>query len=1839
MQELDKNITLPYQEEQESVFPPTVAREQATYTGELSSDDAISTANDVEFDLSTTGINTQYDAALNTWKEHQEQTNRDAVIDIISDPEMDRDTKLTVVKKFQENGFESTNLRDAFVLDSASSTEAPVGEPVVDEDFEAQQAWIDRVRDNIGFADQTQAMKLEFDKNLSGSTEGALASIVLDTLLPTDIHSINSARIANKLGITVEQEDLPFGVQILSALSPLTSTAMFQMGRDFIFNGTLSKKMGEAFDSATPEQQADMMEIITETAADSFGTDFNKFTAIQSAIDPIENEAGVAALDFLGIVGLVPLVGAIASPVKTARHFTTLKTGLKKGGPDVVDVPLTARDEVVKSPQEPTGKADINATDSVVTREIDGTPNDVEIGIADAQQVSKEARIKATTKKVEGKIFTQSDQAVARGNNVARVSTDKFEELVSNDPTYVDPGNIIVPPQLAGKSRSEKVSILQQFPDEGLKQVASDFHIVTENKNRTTLAENIADFIEKNSKLKSSKGYKEFSKSFDNTSQVKAPEIRVSEDGKVFFEEGSLRYAVMRDKGLNQMSLSMNPESMANAVKNGLINEIPPKETILDIPTTTRLMRSTVPPSSPAGVMAATNPVKASNRYASAIVNQDGTEAQHLGTSKLEMVNDSLFTKLDDDINSYYPNTYQKLKLMDKEFEGAIKQAEVNPLVHNPQEREREVELYLKTLQGLQGGVYNQANSTLHFGRIQAEGKALYGRTADYGWDTVENANFAAEFHRKNNPDARTNVIQNEVSGQWFVQSDWAKPFNQADRWMFDAHSMDSSVLGLNTSALSRTSFGDKFVFPKTMRGDPDVAKAGLITEYNTSNIESKFFSVVRDEIFATPHKKELDDEFNAVQETGEWIAPHQFASRHPHLKPAEVESLANAYYSLKRGADYLYDITNIMDRNEILAQDLKAVVHAEKDGVVAYGKEVNPSTIADDVDVVWDLDSDQPFIMPKQRLGDGSIDLKGRTIVQTRNPVRIGTDSFEYSIIGAKTQLDAVPTRTLPKIEGWLPRKNTEAWYVRAVPTKLSMNGRSVTDSEILARQFKTVGAGATRDEAQQLANKMSKDFGDFELKVTEAQENLGDNALADYQLYQDVVRSTKKRGARLPTLNGQSRLEEPVQAFVDSTKILARQFASADHKQAFEDSFMKSFGNFIPAKPGVGKTFPNDVQDLVLPPVASTEEVKRFKVAQRLLIQFKDQRYTSTLSDTVVRDVMNAGATKLESMGFMGKEIAEGARELAKVGNLPLRFAKTVTSHLYLYLSSAQWLVQTQQLLELSAIQPSLLTKTFTQVPAISAAILSRAPHIGSSKPMANAIKKGAQKFSGVDAKEFDELVDIIYNSGLPQAVDLNQMLHGMWQKSKFTLDPTQARAASDAVSNVVSLPGKVGKTIGYGPAELAANIGTWLFARDRFIKANPKLDWKSESAVARITADAWDINHSMSGRSGSMEFQKGALGLALQFFAVQIKGFMQLLSSKTLSTVEKSKLAVARLGIYGMYGVPFGGTAAVLIDQFVDDTKDPEIINAYQGIKGGMLDATVNTMLDIAHASPKDLDAFIETGLEGAKGEGVHDLKIAERLTPVPNDKLGVPQLVVLNELFEVATGESPNGVRFPFVNAFGSLGKSVQGMMDMWRAADLDTPEKVVQSLETFASASSLGNNYNKAQAMQIARDKVGKTGSNYGIGEVTLGKIGAQFFGITTREEENVWKTKDIIKAREEGIKERSDEIVTVIEKLNLLEPDSFEYDRTIDTMNILMAYTAEGDREAVRKAVEATVKNRLQQGTMQEHYAERLWRWHADGSDKKVNEGIATLRRNAVRNPKMAELLELIQNTGYFEDR
>ena len=64
-----------------------------------------------------------------------------------------------------------------------------------------------------------------------------------------------------------------------------------------------------------------------------------------------------------------------------------------------------------------------------------------------------------------------------------------------------------------------------------------------------------------------------------------------------------------------------------------------------------------------------------------------------------------------------------------------------------------------------------------------------------------------------------------------------------------------------------------------------------------------------------------------------------------------------------------------------------------------------------------------------------------------------------------------------MPKVEGYIARKNVEPWYVTAIPKKLNANGAAV-DAERLMDYARTIGAGKSRAEVEALAKKLEADF-----------------------------------------------------------------------------------------------------------------------------------------------------------------------------------------------------------------------------------------------------------------------------------------------------------------------------------------------------------------------------------------------------------------------------------------------------------------------------------------------------------------------------------------------------------------------------------------------------------------------------------------------------------------------------------------------------------------------------------------------------------------------------------------
>lgn len=1834
MTDFDEGFVVPEDEKGFRPVPKNVADEAGFYTAELSSESPVEDSAIISNSLQFEGTNPQYEEALERWKTIQTIQNRDATINIISDPNVDLAQKAAVVRSFEDGSMTSTNLKDQYVSEVGSRDVIPFGDediPVRQQDIQAQEIFFDKVLDGMSLSDDIQAQRTAYAASLNTSAATAIGGLITEVLSPLDLHALRSVRNAQALGITVKNEDLigtdeRFAVprddpslvgKILNsvfdafefAVSPLDNS-LFDIPRNFLFTGSLNKKVFDVYDKSTPEEKREILTKVLDSIEDIPGTDFQKSFVFREQIEgELTDPTEVALTDLFGFFGASSAAAFFRNPKQGIKWYTTFETAQAAAKP--VDIKTvvksdeisTKSNDIIVPDHQPTGSGKINATDDIlVSTESTFTIPTANLKV-DVDEFLNKAGTDFSSLKTNslGKVFVQTEKQAAKGNKVVRVNAGEFEKGMEIKPKKEE----------ISKARE----LLAEKDEIQLRLISSQLGL----DSKDVASKDMLDFVSEGmarraSQLEAARTAKARDKEFVSKEKVEVVEAKVDSQGNVTIPDIT-QYNIARANGIDNVPLSMNLESILNANKKGYISGIPSDPTIFDVASLTRMARPGAAPNSPAGIVARANPVEANARHTQAVIDATEDSARHLGTTKGDIIFDSILPKLDIAVQETFPNIADNIRKFDENFLKVINNPEASLLDDvGRSRRERETEEFVKTFKENTLGTYNQANSTVHISRNNAEGIATFGRNDSYGWNTRQDAELVLDNIREQNPKANTRIV--ERNGSFWIEQEWNHRFDHIDRWMFDIHSMDSSLLGVNTSFLTRERLGN-WIFPNTMKGNPDFAKTGFLAELTANSNEAKFFGLIRNEILATQHKKQLSKAMNHTQENQEWLSPKDLTRMFPELNRGQLEELASSYYAYRRGADYAYELANKVHRAELNAKGMQGL-YDESGKLLGFGKAVDVKPRE-----VLDLELNTGRSVPD--------DLDGKQVVVLNDPITFEGRVFQHALIGGKVELKKLPNRTLNKVEGWVPRKNLENWYIDFVPNSIVVDGERITDPNVLINHKKTIGAGRTLKEAKQFAKQLEaeNDFSFGTVTTREATESLGDSSLTDYNLFKDTVRNNRKRGSRIRTINGFTRLEDPLEAFSQSIRSLTRINAWQPLKESFEKSFTTFAKDFLPTD-GKGKVlFPNDVTQLRRPEGATPEDIKRFKVAQRLIEQFKEMQYAASFGDKTWQNVFNSIANLLEDVKWAGPHLAEGLRQVGKQGNLLVRIPKSLATNLFINLNPPrQWFVQPQQLLELNAISPEYRSRAPMEIPAVIAAVLSRAPHM---KKYDQAAYEAAKKASLMKPKEFDEIVDAVYESGLPQAVDLNQMLYGTWEAARFDIDPSKTTKAIDFATNVVKAPGKLGKTIGYTPAEMANNIGTWLYSLDRWKRNNPGKNWNTPENVARITADSWDINHSMIGRAGAMPFQNGALGVLFQFVAVQQKGFMQLLSSKTLTTAEKTKLATARLALYGGYGIPLGAVGLPFLDEYMSQNASEETLQMYENNKGGFVDALANTTLDIMYSDSNVTWDIVGDTFVG-KREGRSDITFSKMISPIPDT---VPLVDMIKEFSNFADNAKPNP-RFPGPQALGSFMEAVNDVKDLWQVDTLDTPEKLKLASLSVAQTASLFNNYGKSLVMKNFRDKATKAGQFYGL-DVTDAEILAQRLGFTTREEELLWRTFEVNKERQAHIGNVANEVFRQFQNMEKILGTK-EYGEAVKNLNQLMALSVdEQDIPEVKELVESKIAKAVKQGTLKQSIYKSIFDSKKSLNDAKSQEMIGFIRRQATSNDGDKRVVEMMENAGLIE--
>lgn len=1193
------------------------------------------------------------------------------------------------------------------------------------------------------------------------------------------------------------------------------------------------------------------------------------------------------------------------------------------------------------------------------------------------------------------------------------------------------------------------------------------------------------------------------------------------------------------------------------------------------------IQRLRVDPRSPAGTTAMYNPKKAREMYTAA--SMDDELAEGIGTNKAEILSDSLFPKLDKDVLQH-PDIANDLLKMDKYFNQVMKDGEFDPFLVPISQREKDKEVLFNSFKENKAAHYQQSNSVVRETVDNISGVAVFGRNADYGFTTAEDAAYAA---KQIGEDA--NVVQR--NGQWYVEKPYSIDYDPLETLAMGVDTVTAKFAGIDASGVARSKLGE-WIFPPTQRLNPNIPQGAAMAQFRTAKVEADYMQIIEKEIKNVKHPKHLEDELIRVQENQAWESFADMRTRlaAKGLSEKDIEGVYRGYSFYKRLTDYQYHQANRVDRSEKAAANMKGIY--DEAGVhIGYGSPVDADGFRS-AHMVWDMDTGVAIRKPT--------DLEGRQFVKLETPITSNGEHYRYAIVGGKTKLGELPTFTLPKIEGYIPRMNVENFYISKVPRSLKLDGNSVTDKGELLNFSKTVGAGATRQEAEKLAERLRKEFPDHDIHVRADRSDANTSILTDHKVYKEMLDHSRKRGERLPTLYGKARLENPLEALWKSVQATVRLDQWKDYEHLFKKNWIKNYGEFTKGE------FPNVLTDIKAHKNMSDEDIKQWKAAQRYFEQYTNQKYKVAVGDELWKNGFHLLADAAENV--VPRWLSQGMRDVAGKGNLLVRAPRALTSALFLHLNPPrQWLVQTQQLLEWSAMSKDYMKIAPTVIPGIITAVMSKASMIGKH---GDVFYNAGWKISGLSKKEFDATFKAIYDSGLPHSVDLNMMLHGAFQDAKLSLSRTNPDlgAAGNAIeqtalrmTQLIKSPAIAGKAIGYSPSELANTVGTWLFAKARWMEQNPGKNWNTPENIARITADAWEVGGSMSTRAGAMPYQDGALGLFFQFQRIGHAKFMDVFSSKKFTPKERAKLAAVRALLWGAKGIPAAGVAAWILNEHTDIMMPEE----WAKFQGGLADLIANSMIDLYLSEP---------------GDKPSDLSISAGMAPLPKTLPYADFIIAVKEALSDGRGLQS----FPFVSGTGRAVKAANEIANIFKTHSHDTKEALAMSGLELAKLASGYNNYAKAMYMREFDNKANSFGTHLDI-EVTRSQIVAQMFGIISKEEENLYLIQESLRDRAAFVEERAQELNKALNShaQRYGSPDFVEWVRQ---QKILLSYTPEGLRRDIEQRVDQLQLK--QYDTAKESAYTTIMKHIGAEEDKYLRRGLELLQNSS--NPKDKEKAEEI---------
>jgi hypothetical protein len=1164
-----------------------------------------------------------------------------------------------------------------------------------------------------------------------------------------------------------------------------------------------------------------------------------------------------------------------------------------------------------------------------------------------------------------------------------------------------------------------------------------------------------------------------------------------------------------------------------------------------------------VPPGSPAATTAMANPEVAQKVGMESLADPTGKVANALGTDKGTIVHDWAMSKvMSDEAAKLYPDLAAKIIAQDSRMREVFTDFRYDPNTVNATARLEDNAQIYEIKKSFEPHIL-QSSSTMNVTDHLSTGVQVFGTSKGTGFTSGYEARkmyntIALELNKMplNQQGGKLQILNEKgielpldgkvpaKDGPYYVRWEWKKEYDDLSNIVNGMESVHTVAFGKDVSGLARSTLG-RWLFP-TGRSVFLEKGAGRGIE-RSALLKKELLDIVHHNIANTPHGKEMDILINKAEGEGkDFYSPQEMSSMFPHLTTKEIDSLFTTHTHWRRLMEYFHNFANRETRNKYVKNNMEGVYNELNDGLGFASTKIDRGDYKD-IKTIWDFETGKAIPFSEDLL------VGNRVIVRLGNAVEEPGMKHEFGIVGGSTKLGPLPFEVLPKIPGWSPRKVKEPFFVDMHPKELIVNGLPVKDLNILrANHTKTKAAARTEEEANQIKSQLEETYPDHVIEVRPERQDTFGKLVADYEVQHEMLIQSKRRGEKLPSLNGDARLEDRLVSATNLAGALGRMGAFREWDEAFQEGFKKKYAEFLDKG-----QFPTLKTDIRAKNNMSREINARYRDAIVQYEYYTNQKNFETLGDFQ----WNKFFWNVADIFEQWKIPAGAIRDLGKEGNLIAKYPKMLAQVAYISMNpTRQWVIQPAQLAEMYAMNPLSFKKNIQDMMAVRMVLMGEGNLM---KHLKGPFKAMARKASTMSPQEVDDIVLAIQKSGLLQSIDMNVLVHGIFKDTEkmFTESKTQA-IYRQTKAGIQAVP-RATRAVGFDFAELTNRIGLFIIAKDLWQKQNPGKDWKVLEHKETIANEALRLSGTMN-RAGNLPYQQGALAVFFQFQAISQKLLMNLIQDNAtmLSKEQRIRLAATRFILYGgKYGVPGGVIAYTLLEKYAS----PEVNEQAEKIKRGLIDYTVNN----------HMAAMIDPDTPS-------DIMVTKGLTPYAEGVL--PYFDFISETFKLFDDKPSQHPRYPGVSVGSSIATTIDQVQGWWTAKEIvGTDVAIKQSFLEIAELASGWGNMSKGIGWLGIQDSVSSFGNKAGH-QYSAAEAYAKMFGLGgSNKEQDLYKLQEIVsdraKLRGEVAKDIHKSLMNIRTKLGT--PDA---DRFFSQLNTFMSVVSkkqftEHDRNEILKQV------------------------------------------------------------------